>query len=133
MACGLDPKKVHIFIQSEVPAHAQLGWILQCTGYIGELERMTQFKDKKEKQFFIKTIIERPDKENEKILGLLLDQLESGSYDYGAIFFNGNKVLPRWAGYSLGYYFVKKYLEKTNKTIEDAFADKYSDYRLVLL
>ena len=50
MACGLDPKKVHIFIQSEVPAHAQLGWVLQCTGYIGELERMTQFKDKKEKQ-----------------------------------------------------------------------------------
>ncbi len=50
IACGLDPKKVHIFIQSEVPAHAQLGWILQCTGYIGELERMTQFKDKKEKQ-----------------------------------------------------------------------------------
>ena len=50
IACGLDPEKVHIFIQSEVPAHAQLGWILQCTGYIGELERMTQFKDKKEKQ-----------------------------------------------------------------------------------
>ncbi len=50
IACGLDPKKVHIFIQSEVPAHANLCWILQCTGYIGELERMTQFKDKKEKQ-----------------------------------------------------------------------------------
>ena len=50
LACGLNPEKVHIFIQSEVPAHATLGWILQCTGYIGELERMTQFKDKKEKQ-----------------------------------------------------------------------------------
>lgn len=50
LACGLDPKKVHIFIQSEVPAHAELGWILMCNGYIGELERMTQFKDKKEKQ-----------------------------------------------------------------------------------
>lgn len=50
LACGLDPAKVHIFIQSEVPAHTQLGWVLQCTGYIGELERMTQFKDKKEKQ-----------------------------------------------------------------------------------
>ena len=50
IACGLDPKKVHIFVQSEVPAHAMLGWVLQCTGYIGELERMTQFKDKKEKQ-----------------------------------------------------------------------------------
>ena len=50
LACGLNPEKVHIFIQSEVPAHAQLGWVLQCNGYIGELERMTQFKDKKEKQ-----------------------------------------------------------------------------------
>lgn len=50
LACGLDPKKVHIFIQSEVPAHVELGWILMCNGYIGELERMTQYKDKKEKQ-----------------------------------------------------------------------------------
>lgn len=50
LACGLDPKKVHIFIQSEVPAHAELGWVLMCNGYIGELERMTQYKDKKEKQ-----------------------------------------------------------------------------------
>ncbi len=50
LACGLDPEKVKIFIQSEVPAHAQLGWVLQCNGYIGELERMTQYKDKKERQ-----------------------------------------------------------------------------------
>ncbi|MBQ9520639.1 MAG: tryptophan--tRNA ligase [Acholeplasmatales bacterium] len=50
IACGLDPKKVHIFIQSEVKEHAELAWVLQCTSYIGELERMTQFKDKKEKQ-----------------------------------------------------------------------------------
>lgn len=50
LACGLDPEKVHIFIQSEVPAHTQLGWVLQCNGYIGELERMTQYKDKREKQ-----------------------------------------------------------------------------------
>ena len=50
LACGLNPEKVHIFIQSEVHEHAELGWILECNGYIGELERMTQFKDKKEKQ-----------------------------------------------------------------------------------
>ena len=50
LACGLDPKKVHIFIQSEVPSHGELAWILDCTGYIGEFERMTQYKDKKEKQ-----------------------------------------------------------------------------------
>ncbi|OAH63376.1 tryptophan--tRNA ligase [Domibacillus aminovorans] len=46
VAVGLDPAKATLFIQSEVPAHAQAGWMLQCVAYIGELERMTQFKDK---------------------------------------------------------------------------------------
>ncbi|HZG70759.1 MAG TPA: tryptophan--tRNA ligase [Chondromyces sp.] len=46
LAVGLDPEKATLFIQSEVPAHAQAGWMLQCVAYIGELERMTQFKDK---------------------------------------------------------------------------------------
>lgn len=50
IACGIDPEKSTLFIQSEVPAHTQLGWILQCVAYIGELERMTQFKDKSFKQ-----------------------------------------------------------------------------------
>ena len=46
IACGIDTTKSTIFIQSEVPAHAQAGWLLQCIASIGELERMTQFKDK---------------------------------------------------------------------------------------
>lgn len=46
IAVGIDPEKATLFIQSEVPAHAQAGWMLQCVTYIGELERMTQFKDK---------------------------------------------------------------------------------------
>ncbi|AWE06442.1 tryptophan--tRNA ligase [Lysinibacillus sp. 2017] len=46
IAVGIDPKKSTLFIQSEVPAHAQAGWMLQCVASIGELERMTQFKDK---------------------------------------------------------------------------------------
>ncbi|MGN1401507.1 MAG: tryptophan--tRNA ligase [Bacillus sp. (in: firmicutes)] len=46
IAAGIDPEKSTIFIQSEVPAHAQAGWLMQCISYIGELERMTQFKDK---------------------------------------------------------------------------------------
>lgn len=46
LAAGIDPDKSTLFIQSEVPAHAQAGWMLTCTSYIGELERMTQFKDK---------------------------------------------------------------------------------------
>ncbi|MDP4085133.1 MAG: tryptophan--tRNA ligase [Bacillota bacterium] len=46
IASGIDPTKATLFVQSEVPAHAQAGWMLQCVSYIGELERMTQFKDK---------------------------------------------------------------------------------------
>lgn len=46
IACGIDPEKCTIFIQSHVPAHAELAWILNCYTYMGELERMTQFKDK---------------------------------------------------------------------------------------
>lgn len=46
IASGINPDKSVLFIQSEVPAHTQLGWMLQTISYIGELERMTQFKDK---------------------------------------------------------------------------------------
>lgn len=46
MAVGLDPKKGILFIQSHVPQHSQLGWLLNCYTQFGELNRMTQFKDK---------------------------------------------------------------------------------------
>lgn len=46
LACGIDPQKSTIFVQSHVPEHAQLGWALNCYTYFGELSRMTQFKDK---------------------------------------------------------------------------------------
>lgn len=46
IACGLDPEKNTLFIQSHVPAHTQLGWVLNCYTMFGELSRMTQFKDK---------------------------------------------------------------------------------------
>ena len=49
IACGLDPEKNVIFIQSHVPEHAQLGWVLDCYTMFGELSRMTQFKDKSSK------------------------------------------------------------------------------------
>lgn len=49
MACGIDPEKVILFIQSHVPAHAQLAWVLACNTQMGELSRMTQFKDKSKK------------------------------------------------------------------------------------
>lgn len=46
LACGIDPKKSSIFMQSHVPEHAQLSWVLNCYTQMGELNRMTQFKDK---------------------------------------------------------------------------------------
>ena len=46
LAAGIDPEKSTVFIQSDVPEHAELAWILSCIARMGELERMTQFKDK---------------------------------------------------------------------------------------
>ena len=46
LAVGLDPKKSIIFVQSMVPGHAELAWVLMCNSYTGELSRMTQFKQK---------------------------------------------------------------------------------------
>lgn len=48
LACGLREDAVTLFVQSEVPAHAELGWIMECTATFGELSRMTQFKEKSE-------------------------------------------------------------------------------------
>ena len=49
LAMGIDPERSAVFIQSQVPAHAQLGWVLQCLTGFGEARRMTQFKDKSAK------------------------------------------------------------------------------------
>lgn len=46
LAVGLDPEKAIIFVQSDVPGHSELAWVLMCNSYTGELSRMTQFKDK---------------------------------------------------------------------------------------
>ncbi|KIL36122.1 tryptophanyl-tRNA synthetase [Cohnella kolymensis] len=48
LAAGIDPSHAAVFLQSHVPAHAELGWLMTTMAYMGELERMTQFKDKAE-------------------------------------------------------------------------------------
>lgn len=50
LAAGLDPETCTLFVQSHVPAHSQLAWLLECTASMGELRRMTQFKDKAAKE-----------------------------------------------------------------------------------
>jgi len=49
MACGIDPKKATLFVQSQVPEHVELAWVLTCHSSMGELSRMTQYKDKSQK------------------------------------------------------------------------------------
>lgn len=53
MACGLDPEKSHLFVQSHVYGHNELAWVLSCICPLGQLERMTQFKDKAKKQISV--------------------------------------------------------------------------------
>lgn len=50
LACGIDPTHATVFVQSHVPAHAELAWILGCVSTFGELSRMTQFKDKSQSE-----------------------------------------------------------------------------------
>ena len=50
LACGLDPERCNLFVQSHVPEHAELNWLLNTVAPLGELERQTQFKDKSQKQ-----------------------------------------------------------------------------------
>lgn len=49
LACGIDPEKCALYVQSQVPQHAELAWVLNCSAYVGEMQRMTQFKDKSQK------------------------------------------------------------------------------------
>jgi len=53
IACGIDPERSILFVQSDVPAHTELSWIFGCVTSFGDLSRMTQFKDKSSKQDFI--------------------------------------------------------------------------------
>ncbi|HEX2700165.1 MAG TPA: tryptophan--tRNA ligase [Acidimicrobiales bacterium] len=53
MAAGLDPDRCTLFVQSTVPEHTELAWLLECTASFGELSRMTQFKDKAAEQDFV--------------------------------------------------------------------------------
>lgn len=49
LACGIDPEKCALYVQSQVPQHAELTWVLNSITYVGEMQRMTQFKDKSQK------------------------------------------------------------------------------------
>ena len=66
------------------------------------------------------------------ITAQLKDEFNSGQYDHQKVLFTGDDTLPRWAGYRLGYYFVKKYLETTGSTINEATLASYGDFEKAL-
>ncbi len=76
-------------------------------------------------QFFFKTMQSTTEEEYKLMISTLEKSFETKSYDYPTIFYTGDETLPRWAGYRLGYYFVKQYLEKTGRSIEEATLDSY--------
>lgn len=107
------------------------GMILEGLAVYFEEQAM---KNQKNKQFFLRAMLERDDQENAEILECLRGNLNEKYYDYYSIFILGDKEknIPRWSGYSVGYYLVKKYLEKTGKTIEEAFAEPFDNFRIVI-
>lgn len=70
LSCGLDPKKSIIFLQSQMPQHPELGWILNCLTYMGELSRMTQYKEKSEIQNLKSEINSKLKTQNSPSVGL---------------------------------------------------------------
>lgn len=83
-------------------------------------------------QFFLTAMQEMPQSTIDTIIHEFKDRIHSEHYDYEKDFYTGDNNLPRWAAYSLGYHFVKKYLDKTGDSIFDATVASYSDFKKVL-
>lgn len=79
------------------------------------------------KQFFLEEVQKSYPEQAKEILSVLSGDLNATTYDYNTIFYTGNEVLPRWAGYKLGYYLVRKYLERSGSSIVEATFDGYKD------
>lgn len=83
-------------------------------------------KNSEEKQFFLEEILKTTDDEMMNIYNLVKDNFSSINNDYiNKVLFDGDEIIPRWAGYRLGYYIVRKYLEENNVTIFEANFDSY--------
>ena len=81
------------------------------------------------RQFFLTEVRRTELKEISTMIAVLNDKFDDTEYDYETIFFSGNDLLPRWTGYKLGYYLVKRYLSKTKQTIEQATLASYKELR----
>lgn len=105
--------------------------ILEGLAIVLEEKAMADTK-RKHRQYFLKTMQETNQAMIDDITSQLKSKFHSGQYDHQKVLFTGYDKLPRWAGYRLGYYFVKKYLDTTGNTINEATLASYSDFAKVL-
>lgn len=100
------------------------GMILEGLATVLE-EKALEEKGIDTKQFYLETIQNTSRTEYDAMIDTLRDSFDDERYDYETIFYTGNETLLRWTGYRLGYYYVKEYLEKTGRSIEEATLDSY--------
>lgn len=81
------------------------------------------------RQLFLTEVRRTGLKEINTMIAVLKDKFDDTEYDYKTIFFSGNDLLPRWTGYKLGYYLIKRYLSKAKQTIEQATLASYKELR----
>ncbi|QHU89560.1 hypothetical protein GWK73_02790 [Candidatus Saccharibacteria bacterium oral taxon 955] len=120
----------HSLRWEKLPEYAETmfdGMILEGLAVALEEEAMVK-TGRQDKQFFLKEMQETPRAEIDKMITVLKDKFEDKIYDYNKIFFTGDDILPRWAGYKLGYYFVKQYLRQTDQDIVQATLASYKDF-----
>ena len=93
-------------------------------------EKAMKVSERDDSQFFLKEMKHVTQNEINQMITTLSPYFGDEQYYYDTVFYIGNDTLPRWAGYKLGYCFVKRYLEKTGETIEQATLASYSKFSL---
>lgn len=103
------------------------GMILEGLAVVLEEEAMRS-AGRQNMQFFLREMQKTSQQEIDQMISVLKGNFSDTQYDYHRIFFTGDDALSRWAGYELGYYFVKQYLRQADQSIAQATLTSYKDF-----
>lgn len=120
----------HSLRWEKVPEYSKTlfeGFILEGLAIVLEESAITAAKTTS-RQYFLKEIQNTDQDTIDRMIIELSDSFNNENYDYDTIFYVGSETLPRWAGYKLGYYFVKKYLQETGEAIAQATLASYKKF-----
>lgn len=121
----------HALRWERVPEHFKTlfdGMILEGLAIALEEKAMLD-TNRQSKQFFLTEMQNTDQSAIDDMIVKLKASFNKEEYDYETIFYSGDDSLPRWTGYQLGYYFVKKYMEQFNITINQATFDSYENFK----